>query len=126
MKNVIALVFVLASSSAMAGPFMGQDRSAGARQGLSDLVKAIGSVNAEGLSCEQDSDCVALAIGSRACGGPNGFVVSSRLNPYFSSVESMANLTSSLEDDINMKDRVFSICSIELPPPVACISNICQ
>jgi hypothetical protein len=78
--------------------------------------------------CSFDSECTSEPTGSRACGGPNGYVVySTAKNPisYVNLIKDLAKKTRSLEDEFNHKRKMTSICSVEMQPRVECVANRC-
>lgn len=78
------------------------------------------------LRCQESSDCLAIPTGHRACGGPSGFAIASRLNLKLAQLRELARRTSVLEREYNFENGIISICSIEAPPEVQCIQNKCQ
>ena len=91
-------------------------------QALNEVIYAVA---AEDLSCEQESDCLKLAVGSRACGGPNGYVVTSKNNLKLESLVVDIDKVTNLEDQYNRENNVYSICAMEMPPNVACEASLC-
>ena len=84
------------------------------------------------LACETVSDCTAIAMGQRACGGPTSFVVTSQANPSMDALVESIQLVTKAEAEANRKFGLMSICSIEMPPALACVKpegetqTICQ
>ncbi|CAF1438934.1 unnamed protein product [Didymodactylos carnosus] len=77
------------------------------------------------LTCQLTTDCTAIPTGARGCGGPSGYVVVSKLNHLYSTVEEYAKKTEELEQQYNRENNVISTCIFIMPPQVACISNEC-
>jgi len=90
---------------------------------LTDSTKAL--VESE-LVCSTSRECFALALGSRACGGPAKHVVASKNNPHLSLIKLMAKKTTELQSEFNHKYGVVSICMLAPVPQVDCIDHICQ
>jgi hypothetical protein len=90
--------------------------------GMKSIVDHLASGS---LQCETVADCVSMPMGSRACGGPTSFVVTSNMNPSLEAVAASVALVTQAEKDANLKFPVFSICSIKTPPPLACDNNLC-
>jgi hypothetical protein len=80
------------------------------------------------LSCLTSADCDSVALGSRACGGPEAFAVVSKLNPFHADgvIASLAAKTEEFGGEINDLAGAISICSIEMPPAVRCVQNRCS
>ncbi len=92
---------------------------------LAKLQQTIDSLNAN-LSCRQDSDCVAVAIGSKACGGPAKYLVSSNQNKYLPEIQEKAKQSIELEDRLNHAARIISTCSYVAEPEVKCSKQVCH
>jgi hypothetical protein len=101
-----------------------------ARQLIDLSLAAYGSIDAlvrADLSCQASVDCTAIALGSRACGGPNGYVVVSKTNMFVANgvVQLLATDTTSIEKSLNYLLGVGSICAYEMPPATACVAKVC-
>lgn len=74
----------------------------------------------ESVSCSDKSDWSFTAYGSKACGGPQGYIPYSNqidVNTFLTKVQ----LYTALEDAFNQKWQVISTCDVESPPvDVAC------
>jgi len=70
--------------------------------------------------CAKSTDCTTAAVGSRACGGPNGYIVYSSLSSNVQDIRSLAQLTTKLEREYNADNSVISICSLVMPPKPVC------
>ena len=57
------------------------------------LFKSLEILAGEDLTCVKDSDCDAIAYGSRACGGPAGYVVVSNHNEKYTLITEVAKLS---------------------------------
>lgn len=86
---------------------------------------ALESLTNASLVCRVDSDCVAVAVGAKACGGPSGYVVTSKFNDFYTGgeIESLAKKTEKYSKAINSYLGLFSDCSIEMPPTLECDSR---
>ncbi len=89
------------------------------------LNSLIAEVSARDLSCAQDSDCVALAKGSKACGGPTSYVVASNKSADFASLEALIAEFTRQEHQDNIDGNAMSTCSYEVAPAVACANHAC-
>ena len=91
--------------------------------GMNTIVEHLAS---RALQCETVQDCTSMPMGSRACGGPTSFVITSRMNPSLEAVTTSVAMVTQAEKDANLKFRVMSICSIEMPPAVSCNDSVCE
>lgn len=89
------------------------------------IVKAMNVLNDQDLKCQADNDCNTLAYGSKACGGPNGFIVTSDKNSKINQIENLAQISEHIEADYNRENDINSTCEQILAPPVKCIQNKC-
>jgi hypothetical protein len=90
----------------------------------SDLLSQIQS----GISrstCNTNDDCDALPVGHRACGGPNDYLVYSKLTSDEAELKRLADAYSAQEKIRNKKENNMSICQMLTKPNVACKSNTC-
>lgn len=90
------------------------------------LNKAIVEVAAEDLSCEVESDCLKLAYGSRACGGPSGYAVTSKNNVKLETLADDIEEVTRLHKEYNIDNRRVSICSILAVPNIECKASLCS
>lgn len=93
---------------------------------LQSMRTLIDNLNQEDLTCAQDSDCEALPVGERGCGGPETYIVVSKLGSQYSQLISLVDL---YKDKVHAQllsetDRV-STCLAVLPPEARCVSNSC-
>lgn len=88
--------------------------------GMKDAVKFLAD---SALECEVATDCVAIPMGHRNCGGPTSFVVTSRSNPSAEAVIQLTKEVTKVEKATTV--GMMSICSIEMPPELACEAKIC-
>ena len=89
------------------------------------LIKAMNVLNEQNLKCQSDNDCNTIAYGSKACGGPNGFIVISQKNRKLDQITTLANMSETVEDDYNRENNINSTCDQILAPPVKCIQRSC-
>ena len=94
MMKMTTLLFV----ALVAQPVLAQDFDAETQ--VAGIYATLNYYNSD-LSCEKKDDCTAIPVGARACGGPNGYVVASRLNATYDFVETLASITEDLENKIN-------------------------
>ncbi|MBI2338834.1 MAG: hypothetical protein HYU99_00500 [Deltaproteobacteria bacterium] len=95
------------------------------RAELDDLDAQIQTLIAD-LSCNADDDCQTIAYGSRACGGPQTYLIHSSLTTDVESLESLVEEYNQLEDEYNAEENIASPCVIEIEPEIACTDGTCQ
>lgn len=117
MKTILTFVFLITTSNAFAESKLWES--------VSSLYTAVNALAQTDLVCSSNDDCSSLALGSRACGGPNGYVVYSKNNSSSNELVSIAANLEAVENRYNNEAGIFSICSFEMPPEVACQKNIC-
>ena len=91
--------------------------------GMKKIVQHVANSN---LACATGADCIALPMGSRACGGPTSFVVTSAENPSLEALTQSIDVVTQAERDLNKKFGMMSICSVEMPPALGCSNNLCE
>jgi hypothetical protein len=89
-----------------------------------DLLTTI-KANISSKTCNSNADCGALAVGHRACGGPNEYLPYSKLSSNEESLKSLAKKHQQQEKIKNKKEGRMSICQMLTEPQVACKSNQC-
>jgi hypothetical protein len=78
------------------------------------------------FSCGENATCSALAFGSKACGGPQEFLV------FPSSVDldyltEQVNNYNALENAYNLTYGIVSDCTVVLPPEnIGCVNGVCS
>jgi len=83
-------------------------------------------IAAADLSCAAVSDCEAVALGSKACGGPSGYLVASARNSSFDQILELAEDLAALESQYNIDNQVMSNCMFEMPPDLECAAAACK
>jgi hypothetical protein len=76
-------------------------------------------------TCNTNDDCDALPVGHRACGGPNDYLVYSKLSSDEESLKRLAASYTAQQKVKNQKEGNMSICQMLTKPNVACKSNTC-
>lgn len=77
-------------------------------------------------SCNSSSDCKLVALGARACGGPETYEVYSKLHTNEKKLSELASQLEELQKAYNEKNQVASICMMEPKPSFSCSQNICK
>ncbi len=94
-------------------------------QSIGDLLNDINNLIAD-KSCQTNSDCALIALGARACGGPNSYEVYAKNNIDTEKLNSLAYQLETLEKKHNLDNQVVSICMVEPKPSIGCVQNQCQ
>lgn len=90
-------------------------------QVMTQITQLIGNAN-----CTDSTQCAALAIGAKPCGGPHSYRVYSTLNTDTQKLTQLSLQFKSLNKKYNKESGLMSDCMMVMPPPVACIKNTCQ
>ena len=98
------------------------------RQGkaITALKAATAALSAQDLSCSFNSQCVSVGVGSKACGGPTGYVIASKRNYNYGSVVTLANNSRVNEQRYNQRWEIMSDCRVMLAPNPRCVSRLCK
>jgi len=95
------------------------------QEDISKLTVAMQDMN-DDLSCVQDANCEAIAYGSRACGGPTGYMVVSNQSLRYNDIVILADELTEKEVLHNQMTGAVSTCEFLMPPTVSCIANTCK
>jgi len=90
------------------------------------LSTSIKTLSDQDLSCKVDTDCEALPLGAKACGGPADYIIVSRLNSEFARLTSLSEELRVASIALNQQTGLASTCDFIEPPAVQCVSSRCQ
>ena len=76
-------------------------------------------------SCDTSEQCKVLAVGSRACGGPNEYLVYSTHTTDVETVEQLAEKLTAQESQYNAISGMVSICQHLTRPATQCQQSQC-
>lgn len=96
------------------------------RLAIDALAKTAHLLSKLDLRCAEASDCMVIPMGTKACGGPTSYLVTSRLHRYLDEIEELSSKVTDKEKEYNDRYRVGSDCSIMSPPIVECRNKICS
>lgn len=119
MKFALAILMTLSISSAMAN----EERDA---RVINATITAAQTLASADLSCTKTTDCVVIALGSKACGGPNGFLVASTKNATIRQIRALAKQSEALEAGFNLRYGIVSNCMVAAQPSPSCVAKVCQ
>lgn len=122
MRLFVFACFLISLSTGAFAQSRQQERD---RSSLEALVKGIHLLAKSNLSCVSDKDCVLFPIGSRACGGPSSYVMTSVFNSNYEEIEILSEKSREKEYAYNIQYRVYSNCSLLDAPRPSCVSKIC-
>ncbi len=132
MKNIITSLLLLTSLTLLGCPNSentnsnaGQTSYKASKEGLKSLYDDINSL-IEDKSCEAHSDCATIALGARACGGPESYQAYAPRNTDVQKLKSLAQQLETLNKTYNKENQVMSICAMEIEPNVQCVQNQCE
>ncbi|MFB9245889.1 hypothetical protein IV454_11865 [Massilia antarctica] len=77
------------------------------------------------LACDNASQCRTLPVGSKACGGPAGYLPWSAKRSNGELLARLAAEQAAAEKKVNEKSGVMSTCSIEQDPGATCSAGKC-
>lgn len=117
------LLVVLASFFLSTAFAQDQQRDGEAIAALMKVTKYLADVD---LRCVRADDCKLIPIGSRACGGPGSYMITSKMNGNMSEIDYLALQTEVKESAYNRNYGIQSICSLVVPPELKCLSNYCR
>ena len=91
---------------------------------LETQLKDIRNFVSEG-DCSQAGECAYLAIGSKACGGPMGYIVFSN-NIDIAALKKLVDKYTADQKTYNIENNVISDCSLANPPEkIGCVDGSC-
>lgn len=118
-------VFACFLFSLSTGAFAQSTQQERDRLSIEALVKGIHLLAKSNLSCANDKDCVLFPLGSRACGGPSSYVMTSVYNSNYEEIELLSAKSREREYAYNLQYRIYSNCSFLETPRPSCVSKIC-
>lgn len=92
------------------------------------LAAAEGEINGanQNKSCEGDSQCEALEMGARHCGGPSRYIVVSNANPKLKTIKAKINEYTRAETELNNIDAPLFCTDSPKLPSALCKQGKCQ
>lgn len=118
--------FVLVSFMLISLAFAQSTEQQRERRSIDQFVKTVQFLAKRNLFCNTSRDCKVVTFGSRACGGPSEYALTSRYNPNFAQVEDLAERVTDKEAEYNHRYRVNSICTMLIAPSAKCVFRKCQ
>lgn len=76
-------------------------------------------------SCALDTECVAIPLGFKGCGGPRSHTHTSASNDL-PAIEALSASLRELERDIWSRGNRVDTCEMRLPPTLSCQFGLCQ
>jgi hypothetical protein len=89
---------------------------------LADEIQQVIGVAA----CSQDDQCASVAMGNKACGGPQFYLAYSTVDTDVNRLTSLAAEHRNASKQYNQLLGLISDCAFVMEPPVACMDNKCQ
>lgn len=142
--RISALLLVVFSGSLFAfqncaGPISGSSESvstaaqtggAGAstvsKNDLDSELAQIELLNSQDLSCSGVSDCVAVSLGMKACGGPQMYLVSSINNRNAAQIKNLIATYTQNQIAYDKQNGAVSTCELTEPPSPLCVASACR
>jgi len=76
--------------------------------------------------CSSDSQCQALPIGARPCGGPASYLAWSTAKTSSSDIQALADRFRTEQQERNARSGMVSDCRAIAPPAAVCRAGSCQ
>ena len=76
--------------------------------------------------CSSDSQCQALPIGARPCGGPASYLAWSTAKTSSSDIQALADRFRAEQQERNARSGMVSDCRAIAPPAAVCRAGSCQ
>lgn len=116
-----------------------QLKKAQVKASVAEPIKQVGNVDRSAINqahsklnqlisnteCDSSSQCQAIAVGSRACGGPSSYAIFSSKNVNSDEVTKLASEITTLESQYNAANDMMSICQHLTKPATQCVANKC-
>lgn len=85
-------------------------------------------LKSQGLACNQDNDCDALAVGAQTCGGPREYLVVTKqaLTKDPSKINDLTKVIAQMDREYDQANGVMGICTVLEKPKTTCVSGQCQ
>ena len=109
-------------ASGQSGPPPGYEADSAALGRLFDEARAL----ARREGCPNSAQCRAVAIGSKACGGPRGYVIYCPLTTDEPALRRKAAEATQTERAFNVKYQLASDCAYVMVPPLESAGGTCQ
>ena len=122
MKTLILFAFFALTLQPVFAQRSTQEREANA---ILALEEAAQNLSSKDLTCKTTADCQLLEIGSKSCGGPQGYLVASKKNHNFGIISQLANESVDREAKFNIKYSIMSDCMALTVPAYGCVSKMC-
>ena len=93
---------------------------------ISAVFQRIQRLNAD-VSCAKKTDCVAVGVGNKTCGGPEDYAAVSKRNRDYNAIISEAQNHRTLREQFNQQygQGIIGTCSMAPVPTLACQQNRC-
>lgn len=117
MKNLFILCFFILSSCQLSD----SDKKAFDGTELEDLYAKIRALS-ESKSCENSNEWKITAIGSKACGGPTGYIAySNRIDE--TEFLALVKQYTTLQEEYNIQNNIYSDCMYVVSPSEVVCEN---
>lgn len=119
------IVFAETTSNGLSVPFVDVKKQEMANA-IAKIADDFDKKNSD-LSCKKSSDCEALAMGHRKCGGPDYYLVISKKNKKAPQLRQLATKHQKMREEFLKiyQKGMMGICSVATKPNVLCTENKC-
>ncbi|MES2349761.1 MAG: hypothetical protein V4641_19535 [Pseudomonadota bacterium] len=94
-------------------------------EGSAALWQRIQSANAVN-SCERDSQCHSMAVGAKACGGPENYLAWSDNNADAAKLKQLVEQHAAARRDEDARAGLMSTCQVTPDPGATCRAGRCE
>lgn len=88
------------------------------------LWQQIQATNSD-LSCDSDTQCHTIAVGAKACGGPESYLAWSSKHTDSSQLKALVEKHAAAQRDDNNRNGMMSTCRAISDPGASCRAGLC-
>ena len=124
-QKIILMSIVCVSTATCASLEKAQMHSSSTKQQMKNTQKEINQI-IDVAKCTDSKQCKSLAIGAKACGGPQSYQIYSTLKTDVEKLITLGEQLKLLNKRYIKEEGLMSDCMMVMPPAVACLNNRCQ
>lgn len=125
MRQLVILMFLGCASCAARGPAVAEGAGKGAAPAQADSVARIRELIGN-AACSDSSQCHSLAVGARACGGPEYYLAWSSATTGADQLRALAERYKAERQAGNAATGRVSDCRYAMDPGAVCTAGRCQ
>lgn len=120
-----SLLLLVAACSAGAGPSTPAPATMPSQATSAELWQQIQSANAD-TSCDSNSQCHSLGVGSKACGGPERYLAWSSKRGDGAALKALVEQHAAARRAEDAREHMMSTCSLVGDPGATCRAGRCE